>query len=92
MDFTRFAEDDRSKILRSGPGISASSALDWMCAQFALRVVCALGPRFNLRSNINDVLTVSAQEMVWPYGVVLRVQRFLSRGAPTCRPGKEQGA
>lgn len=78
MDFTRFAEEDRSRILRSGPGISASSALDWMCAQFALRVVCALGPRFNLRSNINDVLTVSAPEMVWPYGVVLRVQRFLS--------------
>lgn len=78
MDFTRFAEEDRSKILRPGPGLSASSALDWMCAQFALRVVCALGPRFNLRSNINDVLTVSAQEMVWPYGVVLRVQRFLS--------------
>ncbi|WP_111518074.1 AAA family ATPase [Cupriavidus phytorum] len=78
MDFTRFAEDDRSTLLRSMPGASSSSALDWMCAQFALRVVCALGPRFNLRSNINDVLTVSAQEMVWPYGVVLRVQRFLA--------------
>ncbi|MGT2489775.1 hypothetical protein ACU4GD_02535 [Cupriavidus basilensis] len=39
---------------------------------------CSLGPRFNLRSNINDILTVSAQEMVWPYGVVLRVQRFLA--------------
>ena len=83
MDFTRFAEDDRtmddrSTLLRASSGAPGTSALDWMCAQFALRVVCALGPRFNLRSNINDVLTVSAQEMVWPYGVVLRVQRFLS--------------
>lgn len=83
MDFTRFAEDDRmmddrSTLLRASSGTVGTSALDWMCAQFALRVVCALGPRFNLRSNINDVLTVSAQEMVWPYGVVLRVQRFLS--------------
>jgi len=78
MDFTRNAEEDRSTVLRAAPGAGTSSALDWMCAQFALRVVCALGPRFNLRSNINDVLTVSAQEMVWPYGVVLRVQRFLA--------------
>lgn len=78
MDFTRFAEDDRSTLLRAAAGSPCTSALDWMCAQFALRVVCSLGPRFNLRSNINDILTVSAQEMVWPYGVVLRVQRFLA--------------
>lgn len=78
MDFTRFADDDRSTLLRAATGAPCTSALDWMCAQFALRVVCSLGPRFNLRSNINDILTVSAQEMVWPYGVVLRVQRFLA--------------
>ncbi|WP_420996351.1 AAA family ATPase [Cupriavidus sp. 30B13] len=78
MDFTRFADDDRSTLLRAAAGSPGTSALDWMCAQFALRVVCALGPRFNLRSNINDILTVSAQDMVWPYGVVLRVQRFLA--------------
>ncbi|CAG9181517.1 AAA family ATPase [Cupriavidus respiraculi] len=78
MDFSRSADDDRSTVIRPNAGVAATSALDWMCAQFALRVVCALGPRFNLRSNINDVLAVSAQEMVWPYGVVLRVQRFLS--------------
>lgn len=78
MDFNRFADDEQGTILRPAVGMGGSSALDWMCAQFALRVVCALGPRFNLRSNINDVLTVSAQDMVWPYGVVLRVQRFLA--------------
>ncbi|AOY93400.1 ATPase [Cupriavidus sp. USMAA2-4] len=78
MEFTRNADEERSTVLRATPGAGTSSALDWMCAQFALRVVCALGPRFNLRSNINDVLTVSAQELVWPYGVVLRVQRFLA--------------
>ncbi|NSX06611.1 AAA family ATPase [Cupriavidus gilardii] len=78
MDFTRSIEEDRPALLRAAPGAGATTALDWMCAQFALRVVCALGPRFNLRSNINDVLTVSAQELVWPYGVVMRVQRFLA--------------
>lgn len=78
MEFGHSTEDDQPALLRSATGSGASSALDWMCAQFALRVVCALGPRFNLRSNINDVLTVSAQELVWPYGIVLRVQRFLA--------------
>lgn len=78
MDFSRSTDEDQPALLRAGTGAGATSALDWMCAHFALRVVCALGPRFNLRSNINDVLTVSAQELAWPFGVVLRVQRFLA--------------
>ncbi|TWG85442.1 SpoVK/Ycf46/Vps4 family AAA+-type ATPase [Cupriavidus gilardii J11] len=78
MDFSRSTDEDQPALLRAGTAAGTTSALDWMCAHFALRVVCALGPRFNLRSNINDVLTVSAQELVWPLGVVLRVQRFLA--------------
>ncbi|MGY8524046.1 ATP-binding protein [Paracidovorax citrulli] len=78
MDPNRCIDEERTGLLRAAPNGTSSTALDWMCALLALRVVVALGPRFNLRSNINDVLTVCAQELVWPYGIVVRIQRFLA--------------
>lgn len=49
-----------------------------MYAQFTLRTVCTMGLRFNLRTNINDILTVCASELIWPAMVIQRLQYFLS--------------
>ncbi|CAJ0875517.1 ATP-dependent zinc metalloprotease FtsH [Ralstonia sp. LMG 32965] len=74
------ADDDGTFVPTGGrqPQAPILSSLDSMCAQFALRTVCAMGLRFNLRTNINDILTVCAPELIWPVTVIQRLQRFLS--------------
>ena len=74
------ADDDGTFVPTGGkqPQALLLSSLDSMCAQFALRTVCAIGLRFNLRTNINDILTVCAPELIWPVTVIQRLQRFLS--------------
>lgn len=74
------ADDDGTFVPTGGrqPQALQLSSLDSMCAQFALRTVCAMGLRFNLRTNINDILTVCAPELIWPVTVIQRLQRFLS--------------
>ena len=74
------AEDDGTFVPTGGrqPQALLLSSLDSMCAQFALRTVCTMGLRFNLRTNINDILTVCAPELIWPVTVIQRLQRFLS--------------
>lgn len=74
------ADDDGTFVPTGGrqPQALLLSSLDSMCAQFALRTVCAMGLRFNLRTNINDILTVCAPELIWPVTVIQRLQRFLS--------------
>nr|WP_311527918.1 ATP-binding protein [uncultured Ralstonia sp.] len=74
------ADDDGTFVPTGGkqPQALLLSSLDSMCAQFALRTVCTMGLRFNLRTNINDILTVCAPELIWPVTVIQRLQRFLS--------------
>lgn len=73
------ADDDGTFVPTGGRQPQALlSSLDSMCAQFALRTVCAMGLRFNLRTNINDILTVCAPELIWPVTVIQRLQRFLA--------------
>jgi hypothetical protein len=56
-----------------------ATALDLACARFALRAVATLGPRFNLRRDINNVITLAGRYFIWPEPILLRVRDFLSR-------------
>ncbi|MCX8099331.1 MAG: ATP-binding protein [Casimicrobiaceae bacterium] len=61
------------------PQSAGTTAVDQAAALLALRLVLTLGPRFNLRRDINDVMTLCARHLRWPHGVVTRLQRFLSQ-------------
>ncbi len=57
----------------------SAAPLDLACARFALRTVVTLGPRFNLRRDINNVITLAGRYFVWPEPILLRVRDFLAR-------------
>ncbi|RPH45847.1 MAG: AAA family ATPase [Burkholderiales bacterium] len=50
-----------------------------MCARFALRTVLALGPRFNLRRDINNVVTLAGRWLLWPRPTFVRLQTYVAR-------------
>lgn len=60
------------------PEPRVGDAMDWQCTHFALSLVLKLGPKFNLRRDINDVLNLTARHLVWPEGSVTRLQKFLA--------------
>jgi SpoVK/Ycf46/Vps4 family AAA+-type ATPase len=60
------------------PEARRGDALDWQCTHFALSLVLKLGPKFNLRRDVNDVLNLTARHLVWPEGAILRIQKFLA--------------
>jgi SpoVK/Ycf46/Vps4 family AAA+-type ATPase len=60
------------------PEMRRGDALDWQCTHFALSLVMKLGPKFNLRRDINDVLNLTARHLVWPEGAIVRIQKFLA--------------
>ena len=61
------------------PTLDKAHPVDLLCTQFALRLVIATGPRFNLRSNLSDVMNVSGAHLVWPTDIARDVQRFMVR-------------
>jgi len=61
------------------PALEHATALDLMCARFALRTVLALGPRFNLRRDINNVVTLAGRWLLWPRGTFVRLQAYVAR-------------
>ncbi len=64
-------------ITIAGPQSALGTPIDRLSTLFALRLVLALGPKFNLRRDINDVMTLSARHLVWPVSVAQKVQKFL---------------
>ncbi len=40
--------------------------LDLLSTRFALQAIIALGPKFNLRRDINNLVTLAGRHLVWP--------------------------
>ncbi len=70
---------DTEPLAIPAPQSGQATPVDQSAALLALRLVLTLGPRFNLRRDINDVMTLCARHLRWPHGVVARLQRFLSQ-------------
>ena len=69
---------DDEPVLHS-PGLAHASPLDLMCARFALRAVLSLGPRFNLRRDINNIVTLTGRWLVWPRATFVKLQAYVAR-------------
>jgi SpoVK/Ycf46/Vps4 family AAA+-type ATPase len=77
MNLTVQPPDDETTI--DPPALEHATPLDMMCARFALRTVLALGPKFNLRRDINNVVTLCGRWLVWPPATLSRLQAYVAR-------------
>ncbi len=66
------------KLLAS-PGLKDAPVLDLMCSHFVLALAAKQGAKFNVRRDLNSLLSLAGRHMVWPVHVLERVREFLSR-------------
>jgi SpoVK/Ycf46/Vps4 family AAA+-type ATPase len=69
---------DGDKVYTSS-AFEFSAPLDLLCARFALKTILQLGPKFNLRRDINNVVTLGGRYFAWPEPVLLRLKDFLTK-------------
>ncbi len=61
------------------PGLRQAPVLDLMCSHFVLSLAARQGPRFNVRRDLNTLLSLAGRHLVWPLTVLNRVREFLGR-------------
>jgi SpoVK/Ycf46/Vps4 family AAA+-type ATPase len=61
------------------PGLGQAPVLDLMCSHFVLTLAAKQGPRFNVRRDLNGLLSLTGRHLVWPAPVLLRLREFLAR-------------
>jgi len=60
-------------------GLRQAPVLDLMCSHFVLTLAARQGPRFNVRRDLNTLLSLAGRHLVWPHTVLLRLREFLAR-------------
>jgi hypothetical protein len=68
----------RSHALPS-PGLKEAPVLELMCSHFVLTLAAKQGPRFNVRRDLNGLLSLTGRHLVWPAPVLQRLREFLVR-------------
>ncbi len=61
------------------PGLKEAPVLELMCSHFVLTLAAKQGPRFNVRRDLNGLLSLTGRHLVWPTSVLQRLREFLVR-------------
>ncbi len=61
------------------PGLKQAPVLDLMCSHFVLTLAARQGAKFNVRRDLNSLLSLSGRHLVWPLPALLRLREFLGR-------------
>ena len=61
------------------PGLKDAPVLDLMCSHFVLTLAARQGAKFNVRRDLNSLLSLSGRHLVWPLPVLQRLREFLNR-------------
>ena len=61
------------------PGLKAAPVLELMCSHFVLTLAAKQGPKFNVRRDLNGLLSLTGRHLVWPTPVLHRLREFLGR-------------
>ena len=61
------------------PGLRQAPVLDLMCSHFVLTLAARQGPRFNVRRDLNTLLSLAGRHLVWPLTALGRLREFLQR-------------
>ncbi len=60
-------------------GMRQAPVLDLMCSHFVLTLAARQGPRFNVRRDLNTLLSLAGRHLVWPLTVLGRLRGFVQR-------------
>ncbi|MBS0316949.1 MAG: AAA family ATPase [Proteobacteria bacterium] len=71
--------DLKDSQLIPSPGLKGAPVLDLMCSHFVLTLAAKQGAKFNVRRDLNGLLSLSGRHLVWPVPVLARVREFLAR-------------
>ncbi len=58
-------------------GLRHAPVMDLMCSHFVLTLAARQGPRFNVRRDLNTLLSLAGRHLIWPHTVLSRVRAFL---------------
>ena len=61
------------------PGLKQAPVLDLMCSHFVLTLAAKQGGKFNVRRDLNGLLSLAGRHLVWPVPVLARLREFLAR-------------
>ena len=61
------------------PGLVDAPVLDLMCSHFVLTLAAKQGSRFNVRRDLNGLLSLAGRHLVWPASALGRLREFLGR-------------
>ena len=73
----RSASDQQQWLL--SPGLKQAPVLDLMCSHFVLSLAARQGAKFNVRRDLNSLLSLSGRHLVWPLPALQRLREFLGR-------------
>ncbi len=73
----RSAADQPQWLL--SPGLKQAPVLDLMCSHFVLSLAALQGAKFNVRRDLNSLLSLSGRHLVWPLPAMQRLREFLGR-------------
>ncbi len=74
----RSGADKHGQLLLS-PGLKDAPVLDLMCSHFVLTLAARQGAKFNVRRDLNSLLSLSGRHLVWPLPALQRLREFLGR-------------
>ena len=61
------------------PGLKDAPVLDLMCSHFVLTLAAKQGGKFNVRRDLNGLLSLAGRHLVWPAPSLDRLREFLGR-------------
>ncbi len=61
------------------PELRKAPVLDLMCSHFVLTLAARQGAKFNVRRDLNSLLSLSGRHLVWPVPALVRLREFLAR-------------
>ena len=61
------------------PGLKEAPVLDLMCSHFVLNLAAREGAKFNVRRDLNSLMSLSGRHLVWPVPILQRLREFLGR-------------
>ena len=73
----RSGADKQGQLL--SPGLKDAPVLDLMCSHFVLSLAARQGAKFNVRRDLNGLLSLSGRHLVWPLPALQRLREFLGR-------------
>ncbi|WP_298933587.1 AAA family ATPase [uncultured Ramlibacter sp.] len=63
----------------ASPGLKDAPVLDLMCSHFVLTLAAKQGGKFNVRRDLNGLLSLAGRHLVWPAPALGRLREFLGR-------------